>query len=253
MDSLPQRSFEAMKRQATGGRKNRLRPSNLREQVDPMMCKAYSDASAEIRGLWPTPTASDRGRTAINPIMTKNGTIRHQNKAGGQSYARLDQVAALLPTPTASDYKGARTPETLARAGRKPSNSLCDTVAHFEQKTFFATPQARDFRTGQKERFGNPERSNNLNDQIGGQLNPDWVEWLMGVPQGWTNADAPNVNAPYAAHWFDAEPDIPRTTASTPHRADRLQALGNMVVPYQFYPIAKAIVEIEGMKTCSPF
>lgn len=22
----------------------------------------------------------------------------------------------------------------------------------------------------------------------GGQLNPDWVEWLMGLPVGWTEA-----------------------------------------------------------------
>jgi hypothetical protein len=27
----------------------------------------------------------------------------------------------------------------------------------------------------------------NLNDQIGGQLNPMWVEWLMGFPIGWTD------------------------------------------------------------------
>jgi hypothetical protein len=26
----------------------------------------------------------------------------------------------------------------------------------------------------------------NLNDQVGGQLNPTWVEWLMGFPAGWT-------------------------------------------------------------------
>ena len=33
--------------------------------------------------LWPTPSATDCGRTAINPILTSNGTIRHRNKAGG--------------------------------------------------------------------------------------------------------------------------------------------------------------------------
>ena len=25
-----------------------------------------------------------------------------------------------------------------------------------------------------------------LQTQVGGQLNPDWVEWLMGWPIGWT-------------------------------------------------------------------
>lgn len=51
MDSLPSRSYEAMKRQATtGGRKNRKRPSNLREQIDPEMCEAYREASRENGG-----------------------------------------------------------------------------------------------------------------------------------------------------------------------------------------------------------
>ena len=30
----------------------------------------------------------------------------------------------------------------------------------------------------------------NLNDTVGGQLNPTWVEWLMGFPLGWTDLSA---------------------------------------------------------------
>ena len=53
----------------------------------------------------------------------------------------------------------------------------------------FATPQSRDWRSpaGKLNRWNNPDRSRNLNDQIGGQLNPPWVEWLMGWPIGWTD------------------------------------------------------------------
>ena len=47
MDYLPQRSLEALKRQAEGSRKGRKRPANLREQVDPDTVK-----------LWPTPKAA---------------------------------------------------------------------------------------------------------------------------------------------------------------------------------------------------
>ena len=51
MDMLPSRSYEAMKRQATNGaRKNRSLPGNLREQIDPLMRKAYVEASKENGG-----------------------------------------------------------------------------------------------------------------------------------------------------------------------------------------------------------
>lgn len=26
--------------------------------------------------------------------------------------------------------------------------------------------------------------------EVGGKLNPTWVEWLMGFPLGWTDVDA---------------------------------------------------------------
>lgn len=46
-------------------------------------------------------------------------------------------------------------------------------------------------------------------------------------------------------HYWDAEPDIPRVAAGIPDRVSRLKALGNAVVPQQFYLIFKSIAEIE--------
>ena len=57
--------------------------------------------------MWPLPSASDCGGTVINPHMTRNGTIRHIGKNGAQSYARLDAVATLFPTPKANAGTGA--------------------------------------------------------------------------------------------------------------------------------------------------
>lgn len=127
----------AIRRSVRGSERKRIYRDKTRNETD----SGGSDVADA--------SASDCGRTAINPHITKNGTVRHMGKSGKQSYARLDAVAALFPTP-----------------------------------------QARDFRTGHQERFFDPKRSKNLKDQIGGQLNPTWVEWLMGFPTGWTDLDA---------------------------------------------------------------
>jgi hypothetical protein len=58
------------------------------------------------------------------------------------------------------------------------------------------TPTARlgAQRGAQAKRYSDPKRSNDLDDAvaargIGGQLNPEWVEWLMGFPAGWTDLE----------------------------------------------------------------
>ena len=88
----------------------------------------------------------------------------------------------LWPTVTQRDYKGANSMEHM-RKPNKHQRQLPNAVK------LYAAPQARDFRSGQSERWEDPKRSRNLNDQCGGQLNPTWVEWLMGFPIGAAIAD----------------------------------------------------------------
>lgn len=49
-------------------------------------------------------------------------------------------------------------------------------------------------------------------------------------------------------HYWDEEPNIPRITVGIQNRVGRFKCLGNAVVPQQFYPIFKAISEIEGVR-----
>jgi hypothetical protein len=51
----------------------------------------------------------------------------------------------------------------------------------------YPTPAARDWKSGKgrKENGHSPQ----LPEVIGGQLNPPWVEWLMGFPEGWTDLE----------------------------------------------------------------
>ncbi len=46
------------------------------------------------------------------------------------------------------------------------------------------TPTSRDRGADAPNRAGGPSLSANL---VGGQLNPTWVEWLMGFPLAWTD------------------------------------------------------------------
>ena len=48
--------------------------------------------------------------------------------------------------------------------------------------------------------------------------------------------------------WWDFEPDVGRVADGVPYRVDRLRCLGNAVVPQQFYPIFKAIADLEGIQ-----
>ena len=145
----------------------------------------------------------------------------------------------MWPTPTTMDTLPARDPvkleeENRVRGGRKNRLALSNLreaihSPYYQKK--FATPQSRDFRTGSQERYDDPARTKNLNDQIGGQLNPDWVEWLMGWPIGWTALEPITL-----LDWRDwsSDPgnqDGTRTINGGKERVARLKAIGNGQVP----------------------
>jgi hypothetical protein len=58
------------------------------------------------------------------------------------------------------------------------------------QVRMWPTPKNRDWRSEYPTPGVLKRQSPDLNKVIGGQLNPNWVEWLMGFPVGWTALDA---------------------------------------------------------------
>jgi len=80
-----------------------------------------------------------------------------QQKPGSMHSVNLSQAVKMWPTPTATMYKGS-SPASLTRKDGK--SRLKDRLDHA------------------------------VMGSDGGQLNPDWVEWLMGFPQGWTDLSA---------------------------------------------------------------
>ena len=128
----------------------------------------------------------ESGSWLPTPLSTlgSNGGPNARDSSGRPG---LQMAAMTWPTPAARVGKGSNSREHCETngTGRKHMDQLANAIAYPYLR--FATPQARDFRTGSTDRWDNPERSRNLNDQIGGQLNPTWVEWLMGWPLGWTD------------------------------------------------------------------
>lgn len=263
MDSLPQRSPEALIRQATTTRKGRSKPANLREQVDPKTVKLWATPSAADsvgshgggqgrslrtdisnwkKGLWPTPTASET--TARKNIKT-NEKGRRVCKNGGEPHSiDLATSVKMWPTPVKSDFK--------RRGPNSKQQGLPEVVK------MWPTPNASDHRD--RGNLSNPciqnriekgkqlELSMVVSDQSG-QLNPDWVEALMGFPIGWTNLevdepgehwiDNPRWPAAMGQKQYDWEP--PRIATGVKNRVDRLKACGNAVSPAQVFPLLEGI------------
>ena len=69
MDYLPQRSEEALHRQATTTRKGRTRPANLREQVNPKAVEVYQS--------WPTPDVAQAQKVSNRPNYGQLGLANH--------------------------------------------------------------------------------------------------------------------------------------------------------------------------------
>ncbi len=89
----------------------------------------------------------------------------------------------LLPTPTASTA-GTNGKQKCKTTGKwingKPS---LNTMA---SQNRWPTPTARDWKDNGKSPSELNRNSKTLSTIAGGQLNPKWVEWLMGYPLGWT-------------------------------------------------------------------
>jgi hypothetical protein len=149
--------------------------------------------------------AVDEGmRTWATPTVNNS-----KNNAGPSQMDRhgpaLDVQVAQYPTPLSSDATGSRSSKGTDRpdeGGLLHAAKTTDTV---------------------------------------GMLNADWVEWLMGVPQGWSIAEpwTSTRSIEYdmwlrqqlaASHWLE-EQGLPRTIVSQENRVSRLKMLGNGIVP----------------------
>lgn len=127
--------------------------------------------SATGSGLLPTPKASDAKR--MDCLSERN-----------RKSPCLESTVNMWPTPKASDGN------KRGKVSNHPRNGLPGAVANFP------TPNASDADKWSNETLEERKakgRQIRLNTAVspqggnGGRLNPDWVEWLMGWPIGWTD------------------------------------------------------------------
>jgi hypothetical protein len=135
--------------------------------------------------LWATPIAAN-----------SKGTSRPPSKGGGSRDLRQD--VRLWPTPLAQEAKHAELTEWEMKTDHLATKYSLRVQA---AKSMWPTPTSRDHKGGyQGGRIRNGKVSMDTLDvavqytsnpeKTGGSLNPQWVEWLMGYPSGWTDLEA---------------------------------------------------------------
>jgi len=135
--------------------------------------KSVRHTSASGCSSWPTAKARDWKDTTGCSLDAVNPDGTHRN--------RRDRLVGAI----AAEMSGLPAQESHSTDGSR--RELSAEV----QNPQWATPQSRDNRSGGAERWDDPNRSRNLNDQIAtvtkqnAKLNPRWVEALMGLPIGW--------------------------------------------------------------------
>lgn len=167
-------------------RQTKLTPSQIAGRHGMSLCAYVNSTPLRV----PTPCAMEPVKN-LERHDAKRALPRSQRGGGnGENLATFISRTQRAPTPTAGDAKssGSRNLEgSKAHAGV----SLTDFVRHGNSTTprRMPTPTAQDAKNNgpasQMERNTKP-----LNAEVGGPLNPSWVEWLMGWPIGWTDLSA---------------------------------------------------------------
>lgn len=234
----------------------------------------------EGRETFSSPVTQDAQGTGNGQVVQKsNGNIRSALRYQVECADEIEEAKKArderdtFPTPISSDWKGG-SPKVVRNDGKIRDDKLCvlleqaDNIAAARaakkiaaaEQTTFPTPLASEYKmgTGSLERqvslgvkySQNDHRNTAATDadkeayreraRQKGRLNPDWVEWLMGWPLGWTEMESGSTKEDLKfwlerikinAWWCSEPPHIPRITLKKQGRVPRLKALGNGQVP----------------------
>ena len=186
---------------------------------------------------------------------------------GMKDPSHLTGAAMQWNTPNTMDSLNCKSQKALdyeyntARPGRTNPNNLRDQVAVQEGLRLWPTPAtSQDYKPVRPLAPSEADGTHGTMlvgavgdkhpDHIGGQLSSTWVEWLMGIPVGWSALD-PLPEGAYAewlehmeqGTWWAEERGLPRLAEGQKDRVNRLKCLGNGIVPASG---ALAFITLEG-------
>jgi hypothetical protein len=208
------RSEEAMERRKkyrTSIGRTTVPPGNLAEQVQygkPVLnmyptptqdsvserTKRYKQGGLPLTmavKMFPTPRVADIEGGAAKNVKMENGHFYRENKKGERWGVKLRDVMEMYPTPRAS---AAMTEDMETIAKRNKYNSKLEEKIAMDM---YPTPTARDWKdTGINSNYKRMAEKSILSGtvmmkqkKVGGKLNPEFVEFLMGYPLNWTKVE----------------------------------------------------------------
>jgi hypothetical protein len=194
--------------------KSGLMRNGIAYRLQPLVRRTDENES----GLWRTPAAREPGIRVEMLTASATGTLGGNNRYFHRETGKLKQIGLsqqvamrlMWPTPTARQMPcegtvrmcrekfvagEATLEEASAIAGRDVRDAQGKVPAMYPTPTHMGHHSGGRMNewggSGSRRKLNQMVQDGHLTSQdINGQLNPTWVEWLMGFPLGWTALDA---------------------------------------------------------------
>ena len=215
------------------------------------------ESGVSERTLWATPQLTDG--TRINQKPRAKEDLTDAAKQGGCSNLREQVHEDLWPTPRATNrmaYFEQPSPSMIKGTHGWNLNAAVTDAESENPNRMWPTPRAAiGMHMKMTEGLSDLKHKKYLETEVanqhievekkkpGGHLNADWVEWLMGYGQGYTDLEDETKYTLFNHDGFYEEPTISRVTHNQEDKVNRLKSLGNSIVPQIAYNLGLAIYE----------
>ena len=145
----------------------------------PSICGNYNRKGA-------SPTSGDGLATQVRQWPTPRAAYAMGSSGGKDRRSDLRDTARQFPTPTARDWKDVGQNTDCQKLAKK--SRLSGVVMTYMTPTAQVGTKGGGRHRGRADTIGSQVAElEGMNQTTTGQLNPTWVEWLMGYPLGWTD------------------------------------------------------------------